>query len=259
MRSLRRDQQISVTADNLVFELAAASDRGPMRAENQDAWDILSLNAGGGCGLILADGMGGHVSGAAAARAAVDVAAEFVATSKTPTRSLKQAVADANEAVRRLRLSVGGQMSGTTLIVAIVSGHAATLASVGDSRAYLVRDGTASQLTHDHSWVAEQLRAGAITEEQAATSSQRSLLTRALMGDPVEPDVLTAELLPGDVLLLCSDGLWAPLGDEALGHIFAEGGPLRALVNHAVDVALDAGSDDNVTAVACRLRAEPRA
>lgn len=258
MRSLRRDQQISVTADNLVFELAAASDRGPVRSENQDAWDILSLDAGGGCALILADGMGGHVSGAAAARSAVEVSAEFVATSKTPARALREAVADANAAVRRHRLSLGGQVSGTTLIVAIVTGHVATLASVGDSRAYLLRNGSAAQLTHDHSWVAEQVRAGAITEEEAANSSQRSLLTRALMGDPVEPDILTVELLAEDVLLLCTDGLWAPLGGEALAHIFAEGGPLRALVNHAVDVALDAGADDNVTVVACRLRREHR-
>ena len=246
-----------------LLELAAVSDPGPARGENQDAWAVLPLDPRPGCALLLADGMGGHADGGAAAYLAVHGAANVLRAAAEPHRMLADAVGEANEAVARHRAGRGGGMTGTTLVAAVVAGGRASVVNIGDSRAYLLRGGDLVQVTVDHSWVAEQVRAGQLAPAAVATHPHRSLLTRALTGDAVEVDVFTAELAVGDLLLLCTDGLWEPLGDARLGELLSPGGAasgrqlpsLDAVAVAACDAALAAGGTDNVSALLCRVTA----
>jgi len=237
----------------VVLELAAASDRGPVRAENQDAWALLPLDPRPGCALLLADGMGGHADGAAAAYLAVHGAGTVLRASLEPHRSLADAVAEGNESIARHRAARGGLVTGTTLVAAVVGGGRASLANVGDSRAYLLRDGALLQITVDHSWVAEQVRAGQLSAAAVVGHPHRSLLTRALTGDAVEVDLFSTDVAPGDVLLLCSDGLWEPLDDARLGAMLCDPEPLDRIAAAVCDAALLAGAADNVTALLCRV------
>lgn len=248
-----RDVESARASDRgLMLELAAVSDRGTVRAENQDAWSLVPLEAGRGCLLLLADGMGGHAGGREAAALAVLHAAERLRESDDPHAGVDEAEASANAAIAELRRDHGGEVMGTTLVVAAVSEGRATIGNVGDSRAYLVRGGSASQVTEDHSVLAEAIRAGHV-ESGGAADPPRNLLTRALTGDPVDADRFSVELREGDVLLLCCDGAWDPLGGEGLADLVGGDGPLEGLLTRACDAALAAGSRDNVTLVACRV------
>ncbi len=237
----------------VVLELAAVSDCGPTRAENQDAWAILPLDPRPGCALVLADGMGGHDDGAIAAYLAVHGAGNILRAGAEPHRALPDAVAEANESIARHRASRGGLVTGTTLCVAVLGGGRASIANVGDSRAYLLHDGTLSQVTVDHSWVAEQVRAGHLSPEAVSGHPHRSLLTRALTGDPVEVDLFSTELAPGDVVMLCSDGLWDALDDSRIASLLDPELPSDALAAALCDAALEAGASDNLTVVLCRV------
>jgi protein phosphatase len=239
-----------------ILDLAALSDPGPGQVDNEDAWAVLPLDPRPGCALLVADGMGGHADGAAAAYLAVHGAGNVLRSSPEPHHALADAVGEANDAIARHRASRGGAVIGTTLVAAVVAGGRASIANVGDSRAYLLRGGVLAQVTVDHSWVAEQVRAGQLSPAAAAGHPHRSLLTRALTGDPVEVDVFTVDVLPGDVVVLCSDGLWEPLGD-ALSQVLAAASTdaLETVLAAACDAALAAGVADNVTALLCRVAA----
>jgi protein phosphatase len=250
----RSTQAVRADDGDRVLELAAVSDRGTVRAENQDAWSLVPLDAGRGCILVLADGMGGHEGGREAAALAVHEAAERLRASPDPHDVLGEAGQSANAAIAELRRDHGGAVMGTTLVLAAVSHGRATITNVGDSRAYLVRDGSASQVTEDHSVLAEAIRAGHI-EAGDGGDPPRNLLTRALTGDPVNADRYSVDLRAGDVLLLCCDGAWDPLGGDELAHLLDGEGSLEGLLVRACDAALEAGSRDNVTLVACRIAA----
>ena len=252
MTEARHVQATRASDGGLLLELAAVSDRGTVRAENQDAWSLVPLDAGRGCLLLLADGMGGHAGGREAAVLAVRHAADHLRVSPDPHAGVGEAGASANAAIAELRRDHGGAVMGTTLVVAAVSAGRATIGNVGDSRAYLVRDGGAAQLTRDHSVLAEAIRAGHV-EGGGAGDPPRNLLTRALTGEPVDADRFSVELLAGDVLLLCCDGAWDPLGGDGLADLVGGEGPLERLLTRACDAALAAGSRDNVTLVACRV------
>ena len=165
--------------------------------------------------------------------------------------ALRRAVAAANDAVAFARESIGGN-PGTTLILAIISGTRTSVANVGDSRGYLISSSGVTQVTEDHSWAAGQVRLGALDAEAARHHPKRNLIERAVMGDPVEADIFDVDAAAGDVLLLCSDGLWEPLSDQALGAIVATPDPLGVALTRACDAALAGGGTDNVTIVAAR-------
>jgi len=251
----------SIAGDGQPLEIAGITDRGPVRTQNQDVWDARISTDGRSAVLALADGMGGHRGGLESAEAAVTAAmgelteAELVHDAEG---MLRKAVAAANDAVAVARESIGGN-PGTTLVLAIIEGDHATVANVGDSRGYLVSGGTARQLTDDHSWAAGQVRLGILSEAEARHHAKRNLIERAVMGDPVEADIFEVDANPGDVLLLCSDGLWEPLSDPALGAIVAAPDPLGVALTRACDAALAAGGTDNVTLVAARWQPSPSA
>jgi serine/threonine protein phosphatase PrpC len=234
-------------------EIAAATHIGPVRQENQDVFAATSLRGGAGVALIVADGMGGLPGGLQAAEAAVAAAVDVLAAGPAERPTLVAAVEAANRAVGAVRSEIGGQ-PGTTLTIAAVSGGEAVIGHAGDSRAYLVRAAAASVLTSDHSWVGEQVRAGALDAGSERRHPRRNVITRAVMGEELEPEVLSIELFAGDVLMLCSDGFWEPLGDDDIAAFLDAPGPLTAVVERAAQAALDAGATDNVTLVALRLR-----
>ena len=236
------------------LEIAGITDRGPVRTQNQDVWEVLTGPDGASAVLALADGMGGHKGGLESAEAAVQGAMSVLANSlpaADAASALRRAVAGATESVAAVRAEIGGN-PGTTLVLAIVTAAHASIANVGDSRAYLIRDTTVTQLTQDHSWAAGQVRAGALDAEEARHHPKRNLIERAVMGDPVEADVFELDAQAGDVLLLCSDGLWEPLADSVIGAVIASPDALGVALTRACDAALAAGGTDNVTMVAAR-------
>jgi serine/threonine protein phosphatase PrpC len=251
----------SIAGDGQPLEIAGITDRGPVRTQNQDVWDARISTDGRSAVLALADGMGGHRGGLESAEAAVTAAMGVLTETEPvhdPEATLRRAVAAANGGVAVARESIGGN-PGTTLVLAIIVGPHATVANVGDSRGYLVSSATARQLTDDHSWAAGQVRLGVLSDAEARHHAKRNLIERAVMGDPVEADIFEVDANPGDVLLLCSDGLWEPLSDQALGAIVAAPDPLGVALTRACDAALAAGGTDNVTVVAARWLPSPSA
>jgi serine/threonine protein phosphatase PrpC len=236
------------------LEIAAATHIGPVRNENQDAFAATPLRGGDGVAAIVADGMGGLPGGREAAAAATAAAVDALAAGEATHATMVRAVQAANTAVGVVRSQIGGQ-PGTTLTIAAVRGREAVIGHAGDSRAYLVRAGTATVLTRDHSWVGDQVRAGALEAGSERHHARRNIITRAVMGDDLDPEVLSFELSRGDILMLCSDGFWEPLSDDQIADLLATPGPLTAVVERAAQAALDAGATDNVTLVAVRLDA----
>jgi PPM family protein phosphatase len=251
----------SIAGEGEALEIAGITDRGPVRTQNQDVWDAQVSPDGRSAVLALADGMGGHKGGLESAEAAVQAAMAALSdagSSADPATTLRRAVAAANDAVAVARETIGGN-PGTTLVLAIIRGDHASIANVGDSRAYLISSATVTQVTEDHSWAAGQVRLGALDEEEARHHQKRNLIERAVMGDPVEADIFEVDAAPRDVLLLCSDGLWEPLSDQALGAIVATPDPLGVALTRACDAALAGGGTDNVTIVAARWLPMPSA
>jgi protein phosphatase len=252
----------SIAGEGEALEIAGITERGPVRAQNQDVWDAIVGGDGRTAALVLADGMGGHKGGLEAAEAAVGAAIAVLSShgrEEGPAATLVRAVAAANDAVAAARDVIGGN-PGTTLVLAIINGKHASVANVGDSRAYLVSgSGGVLQVTRDHSWAAAQVRLGALSAEEARHHPKRNLIERAVMGDPVEADIFEVDASPGDVLVLCSDGVWEPLSDQALGAIVSAPDPLGVALTRACDAALAGGGTDNVTMVAARWLPAPSA
>ncbi|WP_217914467.1 Stp1/IreP family PP2C-type Ser/Thr phosphatase [Miltoncostaea marina] len=231
----------------VLVEVAHLSDTGRVRHHNEDR----SL-AGGGV-LAVADGMGGAKAGEVAAEMAVDAVARLAPP--VGPEEVRGAVERANRAIRRLASDDPDKTGmGTTLTVAMVRDGRLEIVHVGDSRAYIWRDGALTQVTEDHSVVAELVRRGSITEEEAEHHPHRNVITRALGAEAeVEADVLAADVRAGDVVLLCSDGLSSYVPGPRVAELLAGAGDLAAAARALVDAANAAGGSDNVTVVLARV------
>lgn len=225
--------------------VAGVTDVGRVRDGNEDDF----IDQADRLGLVaVADGMGGHRAGEVASATALEALRAAVANG----RSLRDAIEGANDAVLEKSESdreLHGM--GTTLTAGMLgSDGQLVVGHVGDSRAYLVRDGELTQITNDHSLVEELVRGGELTPEQAEVHPRRSIITRALGIDPqVEVDEYPIDLRPGDRILLCSDGLTTMVRpDDIAGILNREHDPKRA-AQLLVDAANEAGGEDNVTAV----------
>jgi protein phosphatase len=239
---------------------------GPVREENQDSIRIRlpdnSDDSGNpGILLALADGMGGHAHGGLASRVAIDTLFTALAgPTKSPGPALQRAVEQANLAVHQeaFRLNVG--LMGTTLTVVNIINNRLYLAHVGDSRAYLIRGGKATCLTHDHTVAGEMVRLQIITPDKVRNHQRRSILNKSLGKDLfVKPELNTLPLKDNDVLILCSDGLWAYVEDHEFAKMTGEFHDPTELSQNLIDLALKRNTDDNVSVIALRLEqlAEP--
>ncbi len=239
------------------------TDVGRKRRHNEDAY---LLDAERGL-FVVADGMGGHAAGEVASRITVESIQEYIAATEEEHESswpfgfnsrvsvegnrLTTAVEKANEKVMRAvqnRPELKGM--GTTVVAALFDADRATLVHVGDSRAYLFRDGELRRLTDDHSWVQEQVNAGILSEDEAKSHPLKNVVTRALGGAAhVSVDLIEVPVRPGDRFLLCSDGLTGMVPDEDLFAHFRSEGLIEKTVRQLIDTANDRGGVDNITAI----------
>lgn len=251
----------------------AVSDVGRRRATNEDAFlvdDEMGL-------FVVADGMGGHSAGEVASAQAVEELHAMVARQRDAIDALDVNAAvegpdglevpGMNAALRVMESAVQaatymvfglGQANpahkgmGTTMSALLVRDGLALLAQVGDSRIYLAREGNVRQITEDHTLVAWQLKQGIITEEQARQSTQKNVITRAVGSrEYVQVDTRPMRALPGDVFLLCSDGLHGYLDEGDIARLLAE--DLQTAAQRAVDLANERGGRDNITAVVVQI------
>ena len=228
----------------LVARHAALSDVGLHRKTNEDSFVVEPPL------YAVCDGMGGAQAGEVAS----GLAAETLAREVRAGTPLRQAAEAANAAVfARAGEDPARRGMGTTLTALLLAGTEGRFVHVGDSRAYLLRDGELAQLTDDHSLVGEMVREGRLTPQEAAAHPHRSILSRALGTEPsVRIDEFAAGLRPGDVLLLCSDGLSGVVADDVLARHLAGDDPAAA-ARGLIREARTQGGPDNITAVVLRL------
>jgi protein phosphatase len=232
-----------------VGDFAAVTDTGRLRRANEDAYYARAPLFG------VADGMGGAQAGEVASSIAAEALARGVDDALGPEQRLVQVVREANRRIHERSLSSPDlQGMGTTMTVLLLGDDEVTIAHVGDSRAYRLREGELTQLTRDHSMVGEMVRRGALTPEEAEHHPQRSILTRALGPDAdVDVDVHTHGAREGDVYLVCSDGLTSMVGDDSIREALAAGGSLHDIASELVRRANLNGGADNITVVLLRL------
>jgi protein phosphatase len=220
---------------------------------------------------VVADGMGGHAHGEVASRLAVETIEEFIKLTSGDTdvtwpygideslslngNRLKTSIRFANQRLlEHARTSAGCEGMATTVVAVLVEDNVAEIAHVGDSRLYLVRDKTMTRITSDHSWVNEQVQSGVIDSDQARNHPLRNVVTRALGGRPdLEVDVQTLEMLSGDRLLLCSDGLTTMLDDDEILRIVLGGEGGVDQTDELIQAANESGGEDNTTAIMLRV------
>lgn len=223
--------------------------QGLVRASNQDSV-LMDTGVYG-----VADGMGGHKGGETASRVAVQVIKNALRGKKPEQRALQVGIEAANRRIfdmSRHDSSLSGM--GTTLTFLWEKENEVFISHVGDSRAYLLRDGELTQITDDHSVVAELLRSGVITAEAARTHPYRNVITRAVGVDPtVEADFLTHDLNPGDLWLICSDGLYNMVPNDVILQVLTSAENEEAAADELLKLALDGGGTDNITFVLCRV------
>jgi len=232
-----------------VAEHFEKSDTGRQRRANEDSFFARAPL------FVVADGMGGAQAGEVASRLAAETFARGLPDEGTAEQRLEARVRAANSRIHEV--SQGDRAlngMGTTITAAYLDGDELSLAHVGDSRAYLLRDGELTRLTRDHTLVEELVRRGELTEQEAAEHPQRSIITRALGPEPdIDVDLHTHRVHAGDVLLLCSDGLTGMIGEDEVEQILERAANLRDAGRALVDAANEAGGRDNITVVLFRV------
>jgi len=240
------------------YSAAAVSDRGRKRASNEDAFGY-SIEHGV---YVVCDGMGGAAAGEIASSLAVDEVMRLLTSREAQTpliEAINQAISAANEAIYS-RSQVNPKLSGmgTTLVALVVEERRIQVLNIGDSRCYRLRNGLLEQITQDHSLVEEQVRLGRMTSAEALRSPLRNVITRALgTQNRITPDIFELEAEPGDLFLLCSDGLTREVPDPRIESILAAGlsladSSLVDFCNQLVEAANNAGGGDNITCLLLR-------
>ncbi len=238
------------------YTAAAVTDRGRKRPSNEDAF-AYSVEHGV---YVICDGMGGAAAGEIASSLAVDEVMQRL-TSRNPESPLpaeaEVAVAAANQAIfTRAERSQKLSGMGTTLVALLVHERHAWMINVGDSRGYRLRNSHLEQITVDHSLVEEQMRMGRMSQQEALRSPLRNVITRALgTQNCVSPDIFELEAEPGDLFLLCSDGLTRELSDSLIESLLLLDLPLADLCDRLIAAANQAGGHDNITCLLVRAKA----
>lgn len=229
------------------MRFAAVTDRGKVRSENEDAFLAT------GKIFAVADGMGGHLAGEVASATALKIFKDQIERGRGSTNKnlIVQSIQKANQTVYQKAIGEPGQQGmGTTLTAMILKNQKYLIGHIGDSRAYLLRKDKLRRLTEDHALVAEMVREGKISPEEAAGHPLRNVLTRALGVEPeLEVDLIVQDQLAGDKILLCTDGLNAMLDDEQIERIIAREANPEDICQELIRTANAKGGSDNVTVV----------
>ena len=244
-------------AKTLRLEAAELTDLGRRRERNQDnvahvlPTDARTLDEKGAL-FVVCDGMGGHAAGEVASELGVQTICEeyYNTAAKDVITSIATAVERANTVIYQHALDHPEQSGmGTTCVALVIAGGRAFVVNIGDSRAYIIRNGKMRQVTRDHSWVAEQVRVGLLTEEQARTHSHRNVITRSLGTQPnVTADLFIETMHDGDRVLLCSDGLHGYVDESEIEREVTTDQDPNVTVQRLIDMANDNGGPDNITA-----------
>jgi serine/threonine protein phosphatase PrpC len=255
----------------MINDFGSRSDAGRVRENNEDSFCIApEMNL-----FVLSDGMGGQASGEVASRLATETIVAYCREAQvTPSSAMTGArLAGVSDNLNRLSSAIrlanrvvhqAAEQSpelhgmGATVVAIWLADQRMSLAHVGDSRVYLLRGESLEQLTQDHSFVAEQVRRGSMTEQEATASNLQNVLLRALGVDPeVQADVDEHYLLEGDTILLCSDGLTRELSDAQIAAVLGDAEDAQEAADRLVDLANQAGGEDNITAIVVRHAAKP--
>lgn len=236
------------------LRFGAKTDLGNVRENNEDKFDFFEptdpmVLAERGSVYAVCDGMGGHAAGQIASELALKAFFKTYYDMDLPDieTALHMAIQEANVLVREVAQSVPGRRGmGTTMTAAALCEADAHILHVGDSRCYLVRGDAIEQVTHDHSYVMEQVRQGLMTLEEAQFSPYRNVITRSIGMEQLEPDIHRVRLQAGDRLLLCSDGLTTHVCDADIGEVVRTLAPCAA-AQRLVEMALAGGGSDNIT------------
>lgn len=217
---------------------------GNVREHNEDSLTVLPPL------FAVADGMGGHEAGEVASEITINTLNDL-APQSADAEALARAVVAANlNVIKAPSQGVGREGMGTTLTAAILEKERLVIAQVGDSRAYLLHNGSLQQLTRDHSLMADMIEAGQLTEAEARVHPNRSVITRAIGLDPhMQPDLYELNVETGDRLLLCSDGICGMIEDHEIASIMRQAPSAQSCADQLVEAALAAGGFDNATAV----------
>ncbi|HYX77081.1 MAG TPA: Stp1/IreP family PP2C-type Ser/Thr phosphatase, partial [Gaiellaceae bacterium] len=230
----------------MIIQIGHGTDTGKKRRRNEDEYVVAPPL------FAIADGMGGAQAGELASSLAADAVRDDESVAGSGERRVVELIQEANRRVyQRSSQDASASGMGTTMTVALVEDSTVVFGHVGDSRAYLIRDGRLGQLTEDHSLVAELVRSGKLSPEEAVTHPQRSVITRALGTDPdVDVDTFSIPTQAGDLFMLCSDGLTSMVGDEAILEAAEKHrDDVQAAVKALIRAANKGGGEDNITVV----------
>ena len=248
--------------DDLQLEVWQLTDLGRERDHNEDCFgsfepEALELVTERGRLYLVADGMGGHQAGDVAAQYAVEqvLFTYYDDPWASPSENLEQAIHKANaDLYQEAQVTPSRRGMGTTMVAAVIRSDELTVANVGDSRVYLVRDGQIRQISRDHSWVAERVTEGFLSPEQARNHPQRNIITRSVGNDDhVEVDLFHERIEPGHVILLCTDGLSGMVGDEEMATVVTHSAP-RSAAEELVQMANERGGPDNITVTVIKVQ-----
>lgn len=239
--------------------IKAATDIGKVRDHNEDSFLTLggkSSPPGVDALLVVADGMGGHAAGEVASQMTVDGIKRLLVSEDLESSGLEgnafgaflgKVLEDVNQEVWQAGQDPEKHGMGTTCTLAVIRGDQLFLAHIGDSRAYLLRDGELHQVSTDHSWVEEAVAMGTLTREQARVHPNRNVITRAIgLDQQVKVDTSSMPLANGDLILLCSDGLNSMVSDDEIKRALLDNGP-KQVCQALIDSANNAGGHDNTT------------
>jgi len=243
-----------------MIEFDVLSRKGISRDNNEDSYAILTELAGGCTALIIADGMGGHNSGEIASSRAVayisDKLKDMDITSKEEIcLKLGNTISEANYDIYRLSLENPLHAGmGTTLTVSYICGNSLFIGHIGDSRVYLIRNGSIRLLTSDHTYIEELVRNGSITRTEAKNHPDKNAITRAVGIIPeVKPDIYFYDIIDADTLLICTDGLTGSVTEDEMLEAFLNNISVKSICEALVGIAVSRGGQDDVTVMAVKF------
>lgn len=240
------------------IECGAASETGPIREDNQDSVWLPEGYSADERGLLyaVADGMGGYSHGKLASSLALEKLFQtFYSETGAAKKALRKGLEAANLSVYQTTQRLGVGRMGTTMTAVHIVGDLLTIAHIGDSRAYLVRDGKSTCLTNDHTTVGELVRMKVLSPDKVRTHAQRSVLNQCLgLALFIKPDITEMTAQEGDTIILCSDGVWSVIEDDEFALLSADAPEPDGLSRRLVELAIARESDDNASAVVARVK-----